>query len=105
MEEKGEEEGKEEDGEGEEEEEEEVVEEEEEEEEVEEVVEVVEEDVVEEEVVEDTFALDLNTPLPLLLLPPLDFLPLLLSLNWTSEFFHGCCSSFILSVMYALFSS
>ena len=100
MEEKGEEEGKEEDGEGEEEEE--VVEEEEE---VEEVVEVVEDDVVEEEVVEDTFALDLNTPLPLLLLPPLDFLPLLLSLNWTSEFFHGCCSSFILSVMYALFSS
>ena len=103
MEEKGEEEGKEEDGEGEEEEE--VVEEEEEVEEVVEVVEVVEEDVVEEEVVEDTFALDLNTPLPLLLLPPLDFLPLLLSLNWTSEFFHGCCSSFILSVMYALFSS
>ena len=100
MEEKGEEEGKEEDGEGEEEEE--VVEEEGE---VEEVVEVVEDDVVEEEVVEDTFALDLNTPLPLLLLPPLDFLPLLLSLNWTSEFFHGCCSSFILSVMYALFSS
>ena len=103
MEEKGEEEGKEEDGEGEEEEK--VVEEEEEVEEVVEVVEVVEEDVVEEEVVEDTFALDLNTPLPLLLLPPLDFLPLLLSLNWTSEFFHGCCSSFILSVMYALFSS
>ena len=103
MEEKGEEEGKEEDGEGEGEEE--VVEEEEEVEEVVEVVEVVEEDVVEEEVVEDTFALDLNTPLPLLLLPPLDFLPLLLSLNWTSEFFHGCCSSFILSVMYALFSS
>ena len=100
MEEKGEEEGKEEDGEGEEEEK--VVKEEEE---VEEVVEVVEDDVVEEEVVEDTFALDLNTPLPLLLLPPLDFLPLLLSLNWTSEFFHGCCSSFILSVMYALFSS
>ena len=103
MEEKGEEEGKEEDGEGEGEEE--VVEEEEEVEEVVEVVEVVEDDVVEEEVVEDTFALDLNTPLPLLLLPPLDFLPLLLSLNWTSEFFHGCCSSFILSVMYALFSS
>ena len=65
---------------------------------------VVEEEMVEEEVVED-IALDLNTPLPLLLLPPLDCLPLLLSLNWTSEFFHGCCSSFILSVMYALFSS
>ena len=80
-------------------------EEEGEEEEVEvEVEEVVEEEMVEEEVVED-IALDLNTPLPLLLLPPLDCLPLLLSLNWTSEFFHGCCSSFILSVMYALFSS